>query len=328
VKSSPERLQVKSSSIPRTISNPFGSIIFLFGPTGVGKTDLLTNLDPSRFAVVNADSIQVYRRLDIGSAKASKEMRDHIEHHLIDIREPNVQFTVADFIEEADRAVIDIARRGKVPIITGGTAFYFKHFLYGLSQAPASDEETRGRVQALIDEKGRAWAHAYLGEVDPVSASRIHSNDSYRISRALEVWQQSGRPLSSFDLPTEARYGMRPLIIALMREQEELHRRIRARVEQMFSEGLEDEIRLLLTMGADRSWPALVGIGYREFFTAFATGEYTRTMIGDEIVRNSRAYAKRQLTFFRSFADAQWFDASRTEDITAAIDSYLSTAGR
>jgi tRNA dimethylallyltransferase len=323
VKSSPERLQVKSSSILQTTSDPFDSIIFLFGPTGVGKTDLLTNLDPSRFAVVNADSIQVYRHLDIGSAKASKELQSRIEHHLIDIREPNTQFTVADFIEEADTAIRSIASRGKVPIITGGTAFYFKHFLYGLSEAPASDEATRARVQALIDEKGRAWAHAYLCEVDPASGSRIHINDSYRISRALEVWQQSGRPLSSFDLPTTARRGMKPLIIALMREQEELHRRIRERVDQMFREGLEDEIRRLVAMGAQRSWPALVGIGYREFFTALATGEYTRTMVGEEIVRNSRAYAKRQLTFFKSFADAQWFNASQTDAITATIESYV-----
>lgn len=216
-----------------------------------------------------------------------------------------------------------VARQG--PHHHGGTAFYFKHFLYGLSEAPASDEATRARVQALIDERGRSWAHAYLCEVDPVSGARIHINDSYRISRALEVYQQSGRPLSSFDLPTEARRGMKPLIIALMREQEELHQRIRERVDQMFSEGLEDEIRGLLAMGAEPSWPALVGIGYREFFTAMATGEYSRTMVGDEIVRNSRSYAKRQLTFFKSFADARWFDAADIAPIITAIEEYLGS---
>ena len=322
-KSSQEHLQVKSSSIPPTKPNPFDSIIFLFGPTGVGKTELLTNLDPSRFAVVNADSIQVYRHLDIGSAKASPELQRQIEHHLIDIRDPQVQFTVADFIEEADRAVISIASRGKVPVIVGGTAFYYKHFLYGLSEAPPASERIRGEVQALIEEKGREWAHAYLCQVDPVSGSRIHINDTYRISRALEVFLQSGRPLSSYGLPTEARRGMKPLIIGLVREQEELHRRIALRVGQMFDEGLEDEIRRLVAMGADGSWPGLVGIGYREFFTALATGEYTRTMIAEEIVRNSRAYAKRQMTFFKSFADAQWFDAADIGPIITAIEDYL-----
>ncbi|MDX9914708.1 MAG: tRNA (adenosine(37)-N6)-dimethylallyltransferase MiaA, partial [Sphaerochaeta sp.] len=250
------------------------------------------------------------------------------EHHLIDIRDPDVQFTVADFIEEADKAIESIVSRGKVPIIVGGTAFYFKHFLYGLSDAPASDEHTRQEVAALIEERGRAWAHAYLCQVDPESGARIHINDTYRISRALEVYRQSGRPLSSFDLPTEARRGMKPLIIAVVREQEELHRRIKERVGQMFAEGLEDEIRTLVAMGAERNWPALVGIGYREFFTALATGEYTKTMIADEIVRNSRAYAKRQLTFFKSFAQALWFDASQSQEITAAIESYLKSAGR
>ncbi|MCK9547549.1 MAG: tRNA (adenosine(37)-N6)-dimethylallyltransferase MiaA, partial [Sphaerochaeta sp.] len=176
--------------------------------------------------------------------------------------------------------------------------------------------------------RGRAWAHAYLCQVDPESGARIHINDTYRISRALEVYRQSGRPLSSFDLPTEARRGMKPLIIAVVREQEELHRRIKERVGQMFAEGLEDEIRTLVAMGAERNWPALVGIGYREFFTALATGEYTKTMIADEIVRNSRAYAKRQLTFFKSFAQALWFDASQSQEITAAIESYLKSAGR
>ncbi len=328
MRSSPERLQVKSSSIPPTKPKAFVPIIFLFGPTGVGKTELLSNLDPSRFAVVNADSIQVYRHLDIGSAKAPAELRSRLDHYLIDIRDPWTQFTVADFIEEADRAVEAIGHSGKVALIVGGTAFYYKHFLYGLSEAPPSDGQVRNDVQALIEDRGRAWAHAYLCEVDPVSGKRIHINDTYRISRALEVYLQSGRPLSSYDLPTTPRGGMQPLIIGLKRPTELLHLRIAQRVEQMFDDGLEDEIRCLLSMGADESWPALVGIGYREFFTALQTGEYTRAMVAQQIVRNSSAYAKRQMTFFKSFADAQWFDAADLGPIIEALESYLQSVGR
>jgi tRNA dimethylallyltransferase len=319
-------LQVKSSSILPTTSDPTPSIIFLFGPTGVGKTDLLTNLDPSRFAVVNADSIQVYRHLDIGSAKATAELQARIEHHLIDICDPWHQFTVADFIEKADLAIASITERAKVPILVGGTAFYYKHFLYGLSEAPPSDEQTRSKVKLLIEEKGRQWAHAHLCEVDPPSGERIHPSDTYRISRALEVWYASGRSLSSFDLPNTPRMGMNPLIIGLTREQEELHQRIENRVSQMFAEGLEDEIRSLLAMGATEAWPGLVGIGYREFFTAFSTGEYSKSMVAQEIVRNSRAYAKRQMTFFKSFAEVAWYDASQTEAVTVAIERYLQSA--
>lgn len=308
---------------PQTKSDSYPPIIFLFGPTGVGKTALLTNLDPSRFAVVNADSIQVYRHLDIGSAKASPALQERFDHYLIDVCDPWEPFTVADFILAADKAVQQIRNDNKTPLFIGGTAFYYKHFLYGLSEAPPSDEKSRTRVQELLAERGATWAHEHLGAVDPVSADRIHVNDLYRISRALEVWYASGVPLSSFDLPSEPRFGMEPLIIGLTREKEELHQRIEARVAEMFASGLEDEIRRLLALGADRFWPAMVGIGYQEFFDAFVSGEYSRTMVAEAIVRNSRAYAKRQMTFFRSFANAQWFDADAPDAVLTQIEGYL-----
>ncbi len=314
---------MKSHSKHQTKSDSYPPIIFLFGPTGVGKTALLTNLDPSRFAVVNADSIQVYRHLDIGSAKASVALQQTIEHYLIDLCDPWEAFTVADFIRAADRAVEQIVADKKVPILVGGTAFYYRHFLYGLSEAPPSDERIRATVARLIEEKGPKWAYEELKAVDPISGANIHPNDLYRIGRALEVWHTSGRPLSSFALPTEPRFGMEPLIIGLSRTKEELSARIEARVEEMFAEGLEEEISTLLALGADRSWPGMVGIGYQEFFNAFVTGEYTQSMVGEEIVQNSRAYAKRQMTFFKSFADAQWFDANDTQAILPIIEAYL-----
>ncbi len=303
-------------------SSPFSHIIFLFGPTGVGKTELLLDLDPQRFSVINADSIQVYRHLDIGSAKASKEMQEHIAHYLIDIKDPWQQFSVGQFIENADLACEAIHQQGKIPVISGGTAYYFKHFLYGLSEAPPSDERIRASVSRRMEAQGADWAYAYLADVDPVSAQRIHPSDLYRVSRAIEVWETSARPLSSYSLPSEPRFGMQPLIIGLNREHDILHKRIVMRVEQMFEEGLEQEIRVLLDMGAETWWPGMQGIGYREFFQAMESGEFSRSMVAEQIIRNSRLYAKRQMTFFKSFANARWFDPSEKQTILTEIESF------
>ncbi len=318
---------VKSTSKPQTSSNPFGHIIFLFGPTGVGKTELLLDLDPQRFSVINADSIQVYRYLDIGSAKPSKETQKAIKHHLVDIRDPWQQFNVGDFIAAADEACKQIADEGKIPVISGGTAFYYKHFLYGLSEAPPANEVVRQSIHQRLEEKGSEWAIAYLHEVDPVSANRIHPSDLYRVSRALEVYESSGKPLSSFQIPTETRFGMNPLIIGLQRENDELHERISLRVAQMFEEGLVDEIRNLIAMGAQSDWPGLQGIGYKEFFQARESGEWPVSFIADQIERNSRQYAKRQMTFFKSFAEALWIHPSEKASIFTAVEQYLAPSG-
>lgn len=290
----------------------FRRIVFLFGPTGVGKTELLLSLDPAKFAVVNADSVQVYRGLDIGSAKALAEVRSRIRHYLIDVEDPWNQFNVARFIALADQAVRDIASGGRIPILCGGTAYYFKQFLYGTSEAPASDPDIREKIASLTEEKGLAWAYARLGEVDPASQKRIHPNDAYRITRALEVYESSGRPLSSFAPSTTPRYGMRPLLYGLDRPGDELSARIALRVEEMFKEGLVEEIRGLLKMGAASDWPGMQGIGYKEFFDAMKDGDCSLGTIKAAITRNSRLYAKRQLTFFRSFEGVNWLVSSES----------------
>lgn len=321
-KSSPEPLTVKSTSTPQICAKPFESVVFLFGPTGVGKTELLLDLDPKKFSVVNADSIQVYRHLDIGSAKASSETLKAIPHYLVDIFDPWQQFSVGDFVAHADQACKEIHEEGKVPVLSGGTAFYFKHFLFGLSEAPPSDEGVRLSVAKEIAEKGDAWAHSRLAQVDPISAKRIHPSDMYRISRALEIYEGSGRPLSSYAVPSKPRLGMKPLILGLNRDGDELKERIRQRVAQMFDEGLVEEIRHLIEMGANASWPALQGIGYKEFFQARISGEASRSMIAEQIERNSRAYAKRQMTFFKSFADVIWMDPTNKQPILSLINWY------
>ena len=310
--------------------------VFLFGPTAVGKTRLLFDFFSTIGEVVNADSVQVYRNLDIGSAKADNTITERIPHHLIDILDPWESYNVADFIRLADQACADIWSRGKLPVISGGTAFYFKHFMYGLSDAPQSDPETRAAVQLFIKDQGLKKAHDYLKIVDPVSAERINENDSYRISRAIEVYRTSGKPLSSFALPTKSRNNMQILSIGLMRDKEELKERIRERVDIMFNQGLVDEIRKLMEMGAVPSWQSMQGIGYSEFMDVLfdpVYGDQMKTIdelteddiaaIREKIVSDSVHYAKRQMTFFRSFADVKWIDAEDTETLRKELDSFL-----
>ncbi len=299
-------------------------LIFLFGPTGVGKTDLLTHLFHTGFSVVNADSMQVYRHLDIGSAKPSAEVLSQVEHYLIDIFDPWQQFNAGDFVQLADAACSEIRAKGNVPVVCGGTAYYFKNFLYGLGEAPPSDPQVRKTVEQMIASHEPGWGHARLAQVDPPSAKRIHPSDGYRIQRALEVYEGSGRPLSSYALPTQPRNGMQPLIIGLERNWEELKRRIELRVDMMFDMGLIDEIRKLLALGATEQWPGMQGIGYQEFFRAMKGGELSVGGIAQQIVRNSRLYAKRQYTFFRSFADVQWMHPQDEAAISRLVGEYLS----
>lgn len=313
---------MKSTSKPLTCSNPFESVVFLFGPTGVGKTELLLDLDPEKYSVVNADSIQVYRHLDIGSAKANTETLQAIKHYLIDVYDPWQQFSVGDFVAYADEACREIHAQGKIPVLSGGTAFYFKHFYFGLAEAPPSDEGVRQRLAEEIRVRGDAWAFERLTQVDPLSAKRIHPSDMYRVSRALEVYEGSGRPLSSYKIPSTPRNGMKPLILGLWREGDELKQRIALRVGQMFAEGLVDEIRRLVEMGASESWPGLQGIGYKEFFQARKSGEASLSMVREQIDRNSRFYAKRQMTFFKSFASVHWMNPKDKREILSLIEGY------
>ena len=288
------------------------SFIFLFGPTAVGKTELLCSLFSRSCEVVNADSIQVYRHLDIGSAKAGKKEQQIIAHHLIDIRDPWQSWNVNDFISNADRVCKDIHGRGKIPVISGGTAFYFKSFLYGLSDAPPADPLVRQHVAELVKDLGKQGAHDYLEKIDPVSAQRININDTYRVSRAIEVYMTSGKSLSSFTVPAEIRNKMNVLAIGLYCDKKILSQRIRQRVAEMTENGLKEEIEKLLEMGASSSWQSMQGIGYREFMKRLENGKLPENLdmqeVAEEIAMNSIHYAKRQMTFFRSFENVRWVD--------------------
>ncbi len=311
------------SSTGKTKTARRNKAVVLFGPTAVGKTALTEELFSSGFEIVNADSVQVYRGLDIGSAKPGSRLRASIPHHLLDIRDPWEQYTAGDFVRDAELCISDISSRSHIPLITGGTAYYFRSLVYGPSAAPPSDEAVRIAVRQEMERKGIAWAHSYLASVDPVSASRIAIGDTYRISRAIEVYRCSGQPLSSFALPSRPRSDIDFIIIGLDRDRTELRSRIRERVDEMFREGLYDEIRRLMDMGAGRAWPAMRAIGYREFLDAAESGEVSLPVIKDDIVRSTCQYAKRQMTFFSSFTAARFFHPGDSR----GIREYLSSRG-
>ena len=292
----------------------------LFGPTAVGKTALTEELFSKGFEIINADSVQVYRYLDIASAKPEKELVEKIPHHLVDIRFPWEQYNSGDFCKDAERLIKEINERGNIPLISGGTAYYFKQLLYGPSSTPESNPKTREEIQRTIDDIGLDKAYEMLMSLDMEAAKKIDKNDRYRISRALEVIKDTGRPLSSFPVSDTLREDIDFVIIGLKREKKELEDRIRKRVDMMFDSGAVREMKALLSMGADLSWPGMQGIGYREWFNAMESGEVNISIIKDMIIRSSIKYAKRQMTFFSSFSDTLWFSPNDIEKIKGYLE--------
>ena len=309
-------------------------VLVLFGPTASGKTGILMELASAlhfKAEAVSADSMQVYRGMDIGTAKPSVEERSRLPHHLIDIRDPNQQFNCGDFVRLAGEACLEISRNGKLPVVSGGTGFYLKNFIMGLSEAPPSDLKIRDELKKELGEKGAAAMMKELAAGDPVSAQRIHINDEYRLLRALEVLRSCGSPLSSFEMNAKKnRSRFRFIIIGISRPREELYRRINLRCAQMFREGLEDEVRALYEKGYTPNDPGLRAIGYREFFIEEIDNpekwRLSRDIEGVQalIAQNSRRYAKRQITFFaahseRGIPDVKWVEPANNEAETANL---------
>ncbi|MCK5196822.1 MAG: tRNA (adenosine(37)-N6)-dimethylallyltransferase MiaA [Spirochaetales bacterium] len=305
-------------------------IVLLFGPTAVGKTELISNLFRTNYEIINADSMQVYRSLDVGTAKPARDLLDRIPHHLIDIRSPLEQFHTGDFVRLADELASEITARGNIPVICGGTAFYFKNYLFGLPEIPEIKKEVRDQVRIDLKVMGIASLYRELESVDPERAGKVHPNDKYRILRALEVTRGSGQPQSGFKSNKSIRPGIDPLILGLDRERTELYRRIDQRVDEMFEVGangrsplLVDEIQGCFKIGLKETDPGMKGIGYREFFLMKQTGEFNLADIRNMIKKNSRHYAKRQMTFFRALPDVKWFHPEDMNLIREEITGFL-----
>ena len=312
----PSTMKSSTQRAPKTTRN---KAVVLTGPTAVGKTALTESLFSNGFEIINADSVQIYRGLDIGSAKPDRDLQRRIPHHLIDIRDPWEEYSSGDFVKDALSAMEGIWDRGNIPLVTGGTMYYIKHLVYGPPQTPEADMSIRAEVAEECRVKGSEWAYSYLASIDPVSAERINRNDIYRITRAIEVYRASGRPLSSFPLSTSPREDISFALIGLSRDRNILSRRIEQRAAQMFDEGLYDEVRALIDSGADRSWPGMEGIGYREFFDAAEDGESSVHDICDSIIRDSKRYAKRQITFLSSMKEFSIFSPEDEDGVRSFL---------
>lgn len=309
-------------------------VLALFGPTASGKTELLSRLFldtdrpfPRPVVVVSADSVQVYRGLDIGAAKPDAGLKARLPHRLIDIREPSEPISVGDYVGLADAACEEAIRSGALPVLSGGTAFYIKAFILGLPSAPVADVRVRAELEAELATRGQALLRAELERVDPVSAARIKPNDTYRLTRALEVYRSSGRPLSSYALPDRPRARWDVLPLAIDRPRAELYARVEQRVDAMVKAGLADELRALVAKGYGPEDPGMRAIGYAEFFE-LGGGDVERGLARmDEAVGlvklRTRRYAKRQLTFMRALPGVEWFSADDLPGVRARILAWL-----
>jgi len=259
--------------------------------------------------------MQVYRGLDIGTAKPTPAVQSVLPHHLIDVADPHEQFNVGCFVRLADAACADIRARGRIPIVCGGSGYYLANFVFGLPESPPGDPVVRAAVQTRLSEAGPSALHAELAEVDPVTAARLHPNDAYRVSRALEIFRTSSRAASTFPAPSRPRDTWRFTLIGLTRPREELNARIEARVDEMFAAGLCDEVAGLQAAGYAGADPGMRAIGYREFLSNDDPAE-----VRGLIKRNSRRYAKRQITFFKGFPDVNWVPINQIDQVGALIE--------
>ena len=311
------------------------SVIAVMGPTASGKSAFALEL-AERFdgEIVSVDSALVYRGLDIGAAKPTREEQSRVPHHLMDVREPWQPYSAAEFATDARAAVAAILARDRLPILAGGTGLYFRALLHGLADMPEADEKVRAEIASEASSHGWAALHAELAEVDPEAASRIHATDAQRIQRALEVFRLTSKPISAWQRDARGeRLPAKVLKLVLAPPQRAtLHERIEARFDAMLAAGFLDEVRALRALPELRAHPhplqlpALRAVGYRQAWEHLE-GATSAAEFRDRAVFATRQLAKRQFTWLRGESDALRFDPStqRTE-LGVAVSAFLGTA--
>jgi len=301
-------------------------LIVIAGPTAVGKSAVALNLAKKLGGeIVSADSVQVYRGLDIGSAKPSKEEQAQVPHHLLDIVDPEENYTVADFQRDASNAISDIHRRGKLPLLVGGTGLYIRAVVRGFAFTEYGvNKNLRSKLQKVAATEGPEALHARLAKVDPKTAEKLHPNDVRRVIRALEVYLQGKTPISQQEENTPRRPVYDATLFCLTRPRPVLYRRIEERVEAMIAAGLIEEVRNLLAQGISPEAKAMQSLGYKQII-AFLQDKISLEEAIHLIKRDTRRFAKRQLTWFRK-EEMIWLDIeqySKIEEITEKISTYL-----
>jgi tRNA dimethylallyltransferase len=297
-------------------------LVAIVGPTASGKSALALRLARERAGeIVSCDSLQVYRGLDVGSAKATPAERAEVEHHLLDVADPGGVFSAADYSRLARAALREVSGRGRLPIVAGGTGLYLRALLEGLFEGPPRDEALRRRLEAIGDRFGDVRLHRLLARVDPVAAERIRPRDRVRVVRALEVYRATGRPISEQQRRGSAPLrGFRALVVGLDPGRAALRVAIEARTRRMLEGGLIDEVRGLVSGGLDGHARPLQAIGYRQALSVLG-GEMTVEDAERAIVTATLRFAKRQMTWFRHQAEVRWF--RRADEAHEAAAAWL-----
>jgi tRNA dimethylallyltransferase len=304
-------------------------VVALIGATAVGKTALsLSIAEKLNAEIISVDSRQVYRYMDIGTDKISPALRREIPHHMIDIADPDEKFTVSDFAETASRAAARICARKRIPLFVGGTPFYYNALFHAvLNEDLPSDSDIREKYETLANSQGAELLHMRLAEVDPDTAEKLHKNDVQRVTRALEIWDLTGKaPSKIYSEGTKRDYGFDVLYVGLSRSREELFSRIEIRLEQEFSSGFPEEVSWLMSHGFDDKHNPLKGLGYRELID-YHRGKLTLEQALEGAISRTKAFCRRQQTWFKKFEPAIWFDMSESnheEEIIEAIRNHIN----
>ena len=299
------------------------SIIVIVGPTAAGKSALaiyLAKLFDTE--IISADSMQIYRGMDIGTAKPSREEMEAVPHHMISIVDPDASFSAGEYVALARPIIDSLQERGKIPIVAGGTGLYIRALVDGLCEAPKADRSLRKRLLSEEEKYGKGYLYRRLCEVDPVSAGRIKPNDTVRIMRTLEVYEAGGIPLSEIQEAHSFNDRMyHPVIVGLSMDRKELYKRIEERVDRMVEMGLEAEVRRLMDVSSGPI-PPMHGLGYKQF-ADYIKGTHSLEETIYRLKRDTRRYAKRQITWFRRDGRIRWYsvrdDLSHMEGIAGDI---------
>lgn len=316
-----------SSVEQATQKNKQALAIALMGPTASGKTELSLRLaEHLKGEIISVDSALVYRGLNIGAAKPSAAEQARAPHHLIDIRDPDEPYSAAEFSRDARNIINDIVSRGKVPILAGGTMLYFKALLEGISKIPPANQEVREQIEAQASQIGWPAIHEQLRQVDPIAAEKIHPNHSQRVSRALEVYLSSGKPMSKWQVGFEGGLlnDFQWVQIALSpRDRLLLHKRIGMRFDAMIEQGFLDEMKSLRSNPKlHKDLPAIRAVGYRQAWE-YLDGDYDFDEMRDKANAATRQLAKRQLTWLRAWPGLNWVDTQNKEGKYRSIEEIL-----
>jgi len=288
------------------------NVLIIAGPTAVGKTELSLMLaEDLNGEIISADSVQIYKEMIIGSATPSDEELNRIKHHLINIVNPAQDYNVAKFSQDARALIKDIQKRGKLPIVVGGTGLYINSLMYQMDfSEQVKDEALRKNLRGLVDEKGKEQLHEKLRKLDPKAADKIHMNNVKRVIRALEINILTGDIMGNFKKDPIKTTEFNPILICLKRNRKLLYVRINKRVDQMLEEGLIEEVKKLRNKGLTTEETSMKAIGYKEVM-GYLNDKYDYEMMVKILKKNTRNFAKRQLTWFRRYDEATWIDLDR-----------------